>query len=805
MPDDSSLATFALPVEGMTCASCVGRVERALSAQPAIASADVNLANERAKVRFDPARLGLADLAAIVGRAGFRVPTQALDLNVEGMTCASCVGRVETALASVPGVSEVSVNLASDRARVSGPRGALSVPGLVAVVEAAGYRASTTTDSSELAAQAEAAAQRRSEEEFRAAVLAALLAAPLVGQMVAHLLAIEFVLSPWLQLALATPVQFALGGRFYRAAWSALLARTGNMDLLVVLGTTAAYAFSVVLMTWPEYGDGRLYFEASAVVISLVLLGKWMEGRSKWRTYAAIRSLGRLRPANARVVRRDKEILVPVESVGVGDTVVVRPGERFPADGVVSRGESEVDESMISGESALVGKAPGNHVVGGAINGSGLLRIRVTAVGIESVLARIIRLVENAQTSKAPVQHLVDRVSAVFVPAVVAFAAVTFAAWLAAGAGFAAAMVTTVTVLVIACPCALGLATPTAIMVGTGAAARAGILIKDAEALEQAHRVSTVALDKTGTLTEGKPGVTDIVGISAGERKILRLAASVQSGSDHPLARGVVARAREGDFKLAPAKDFRSLGGRGLTAIVGGRRVWVGNRRLLSEQGIATAPGEKAAARLEKAGKTVIWIAREGGKGGPLLGLIAVRDRVRTDAAAAIAALQAHGIKVVMLTGDNRRTAKMVGREIGITKIVAEVLPEDKAAHVARLQKSGNVVAMVGDGVNDAPALAAADVGIAMGSGTDVAIEAAEIALMRGNPSLLVDTLDISRATYAKIRQNLFWAFSYNVIGVFLAAAGFVGPVIAGAAMAFSSVSVVSNALLLRRWRPKAG
>ena len=802
MPDDQPLTTISLPVEGMTCVSCVGRVERAFAEAPGIAKAQVNLANERAEVRFDPLSLGLEDLAAIVRRAGFRVPVHTVDLEIDGMTCATCSGRVEHALASVPGVSAVSVNLASDAARVKGL--ALNEPALIAAVQKAGYRARAK------AQDAESEARERSQRERGAAILAATLTAPLLGQMVAGFLGIEFRLSGWLQLLLATPVQFGLGGRFYGAAWRALKAKTGNMDLLVALGTSAAYGLSVFLLFWPQYGGDHLYFEASGMIIGLVLLGKWLEGRAKWNTYAVIRSLGQLRPATARVLRGNKPIEVPVDDVATGDAVVIRPGERVPNDGVVIHGTGDVNESLITGESQPVEKSPGDPVVGGAINGSGLLRIRVTAVGTETVLARIIRLVETAQVSKAPVQRLVDRVSAVFVPVVVAVAGLTFVAWLSAGSGIAESMVTAVSVLVVACPCALGLATPAAIMVGTGVAAKRGILIKDAEALERAHKIGIVVFDKTGTLTEGRPGVTDVDALAGDEAALLRVAASLQAGSGHPLALGVLARAADMDVSPIPVEEYRNHGGRGLSALIDGRKAWIGNRRLMAEAKISTRRAEARAKSLEKQGKTVMWVAREGGRGATLMGLIAARDRLRDDAVSAVTQLKARGINTVMLTGDNRRTAKMVAGEIGISHVHAEVLPDKKAAKVERLRKlaqsenSAHAVAMVGDGVNDAPALAAADVGIAMGSGTDVALEAAGVTLMSASPEKLVETIEISRATYGKIKQNLFWAFVYNVVGIILAVAGVIGPVVAGGAMALSSVSVVSNALLLRRWHPRS-
>ncbi|MFQ5785292.1 MAG: heavy metal translocating P-type ATPase [Alphaproteobacteria bacterium] len=793
-----------LAIEGMTCASCVARVERALLRAPGVAEATVNLATERAAVRYDPTETNLAALAGAIAKAGYGVPEETFELAIEGMTCASCVSRVERALAKVPGVRAAVVNLANERARVSGLAGTLDAPALIDAVKRAGYCASLQAERP-AAEDEESAARRRLARERNMVLVAAFLSLPLVAQMAADFLGLDFKLSPWLQLTLATPVQFVLGAGFYAAAWKGIRALTGNMDLLVALGTSAAYGLSVALTIWPEYGDGGLYFEAAAVIIVLVRLGRWLEHRAKRSTSEAIRALARLRPATARVLRDGAEIEVPVDALIGGETAVVRPGERIPADGEVIGGDSEVDEALITGESLPVPKRVGDTVIGGAVNGAGLLHLRLTGVGAESMLSRIIRLVENAQASKAPVQRLVDRVTAVFVPVVVAIAAATFLGWWLAGAGPAAALVTAVTVLVIACPCALGLATPTAIMVGTGVAARAGILIKDAEALERAHRIAVVVLDKTGTLTEGRPSVTDIVGLAESEREVLALAAAVQAGSEHPLARGVLERAQTEGIAPAASTGFKSLTGQGVSAIVEKRRIWFGNRRLMTGAGVEVISGEEVATRLEDEGKTVMWLAAEdSGPGSVLLGLVAVRDRVKVGAAQAIARLERLGIETVMLTGDNRRTAEIVAGEVGIDRVVAEVLPENKADEVTRLRAGGRLVAMVGDGINDAPALAAADIGIAMGTGTDVAMHAAGLTLMRGAPKLIGDAISVSRATYRKILQNLFWAFIYNVVGIPLAAAGLVTPVLAGAAMAFSSVSVVTNALLLRRWRAEA-
>jgi Cu+-exporting ATPase len=790
-------------VEGMTCASCVGRVERALKRVPGVSGVSVNLATERARVTF----VGPPDTAAVaraVEEAGYEVPVAEFDLSVQGMTCASCSGRVERALKQVPGVIEAEVNLATERARITAARGAVSVDQLVAAVQNAGYEASPVEQAGSPAGETDAAAARSRRDLFRV-VTAAALSAPLLLGMVGHLLGAEWMMPPGLvQLALATPVQFWLGWRFYVAGWKAARSFSGNMDLLVALGTTAAWGLSVYgLLT--AHGDHApaLYFESSALIITFVLLGKWLEARAKGQTASAIRALMDLRPDKARLRRGGSEVEVPLAEVRVGDVVVVRPGERIPVDGRVVEGGGSVDESMLTGESLPVEKAPGAKVTGGAINTDGLLVIETTAVGAETTLARIVRLVEGAQASKAPIQRLVDRVSAVFVPVVLGIALVTFVGWWAVTGDATAAILNAVAVMVIACPCALGLATPTAIMVGTGAAARHGILIKDAEALERAHAVTTVAFDKTGTLTEGRPEVTDVVPAEGtGTPEVLRLAAALQAGSEHPLAAAVRRRA-EGVTPLAATTNFRALAGRGISGEVERRSLVLGNRRLLEENGLAGDVLVRAAKDLEASGRTVSWLA-ETAPVRQILGLVAFGDAVKDSAKDAVDRLHRQGIETVMLTGDGRGAAGAAARSLGIDKVVAEVLPEGKAEAVAGLRGEGRVVAMVGDGINDAPALAAADVGIAMSTGTDVAMHTAGVTLMRGDPALVAGAIDVSRRTYRKIRQGLFWAFVYNLVGIPLAALGLLSPMVAGAAMALSSVSVVANALLLRGWNPRS-
>ncbi len=717
------------------------------------------------------------------------VAAAVVELDITGMSCASCVAHVEKALQRVPGVREVSVNLATETASVRAGSD-VATSDLIAAVTAAGYEASVHLS----------VAPPRAEptgDGWRVA-LAAALSLPLIVPMLAGLFGIHVMPPGWLQLLLATPVQFWLGARFYRSGWRAARAGSGNMDLLVALGTSAAYGLSLWLLL---RGHEHLYFEASAVVITLVLLGKWLESRAKRQTTAAIRALQALRPESARLVTAGGEQEVPLERIAVGDQVAILPGERIPVDGVIRDGASHVDESLITGESLPVARHGGERVTAGAINGEGRLLVEVLAIGAETALARIIRLVENAQAGKAPIQRLVDRISAVFVPVVLVLAVLTGLGWWLRLGDLEAAIIHAVAVLVIACPCALGLATPAALMAGTGVAARRGILIRDAEALELLQGVQVVVLDKTGTLTEGRPELVELKTVAAGADEALALFAAIQQGSEHPLARAVLRHAEAAGVILQTATGLRALPGRGMAATVAGRTLRLGNRRLMQELGLTeelpSAGGEAA---------TLSWLA-EVTTAGParLLAVAAFADRLRPEAPAAVAALKAMGLETVLLSGDREAAARPVAQALGLDRVIADVLPEDKAAVIRSLQQDGRRVAMVGDGVNDAPALAAADIGLAMASGTDVAMQAAGVTLMRGNPALIADAIDISRRTRAKIRQNLFWAFIYNIVGIPLAAFGLLSPVIAGAAMALSSVSVISNALLLRDWHGQAG
>jgi Cu+-exporting ATPase len=862
--DATPPSTTELDIGGMTCASCAMRVEKALAKVPGVTRASVNLATEKASIDSDAA-VDQETLVNAVRKAGYEATPSArpdvaqaqtlhaTELAIGGMTCASCAMRVEKALAKVPGVASVSVNLATETATVN-PNAAASGAGadtdaLIAAVKKAGYEATlmappgAPASVADTAALATAADSKRNQtrRELAAVLASAVLTLPLVLPMVGEWFGLHAMLSPWLQFALASIVQFVFGARFYRAAYRAVRAGAGNMDLLVALGTSAAYGISVYeLATHP--GDMmHLYFEASAVVITLVRFGKWLEARAKRQTTDAIRALNALRPDRARIRVGADEREVPLAQVRVGTVVIVRPGERVPVDGAVLEGLTHIDESLITGESLPVAKQAADPVTAGSINGEGAIAVTTTAIGAETTLARIIRLVESAQAEKAPIQRLVDRVSEIFVPAILAIAALTLVGWLIAGAGGETAILNAVAVLVIACPCALGLATPAAIMAGTGVAARRGVLIKDAEALETAHRVTIVAFDKTGTLTLGQPSVTAFEAIGdIGRGEALALAAAVQRHSDHPLARAVVkayeaaqagnqrddtavtdssanggidalvdsalgASASASVAKVATltASAARAVPGRGVEADMNGRTLALGSTRWLNELGIPLPPQlAERAKQLEAAGNTVSWLMQRAPLAPIALALIAFGDTVKPTARAAVERLAQMGIKSVLVTGDNQGSAASVAEALGIAEFHAEVLPDDKARVIRDLKiRSAGIVAMVGDGINDAPALAAADIGIAMATGTDVAMQAAGITLMRGDPALVADAIDISRKTWRKIQQNLFWAFVYNLIGIPLAAFGLLNPMLAGAAMAFSSVSVVTNALLLRTWR----
>jgi P-type Cu+ transporter len=814
---------LTIPVTGMTCASCVRRVERALSKKEGVASASVNFAAEKATVEYDTKTTSPDDLIDTIEGAGYGTDVRETTFGVTGMTCASCVGRVERALKKAPGVLEATVNLANEKATVRYLAGEAEPVDLEKAVEGAGYGVVHE-------GEAEASAEDAHEKEYRKLrnnflVAAALTALILLGSLPMMLGAMPPIPMGWLNLgllALATPVQFWAGWRFYRGAWGALKHGQANMNTLVAVGTSAAYLYSAVATLAPQLFAGRadVYFDTSALIITLILLGRLLEARAKGRTNEAIKKLAGLQAKTARVVRGGEEVDVPVEDVVAGDVVVVRPGEKIPVDGRVVNGESAVDEAMITGESIPVTKRPGDEVIGATINASGSFRFRATKVGKDTALSQIIRMVEEAQGSKAPIQRLADKISGVFVPIVMALATATFFVWLLFGPepAFTLALLNAVAVLIIACPCAMGLATPTSIMVGTGKGAESGILIKGGEALEGAHKLDTIVLDKTGTLTKGEPELTDVV-VADGvpDEELLRLVASAERGSEHPLGEAIVKGARGRGLSLSDAEEFEAVTGGGVRARVEGREVLVGNRRFLAESGVSEDGLVPRSEGLAAGGKTPMFVAVDGKPAG----LVAVADVVREESREAVERLHSLGLEVAMLTGDNGRTAGAIAKQLGIDRVLAEVRPEDKAGEIKRLQAQGKRVGMVGDGINDAPALAQADVGVAIGTGTDVAMEAADLTLISGDVRGVSRAIALSKATVRNIKQNLFWAFAYNVAlipvaaGVlyplflggtvpevlrpFLGEYGFLNPILAAAAMALSSVTVLTNALRLRR------
>ena len=783
-------ATTQLAIKGMSCASCANRIEKALLAVTGVTQASVNLATETAMIHGD-ARL--SDITQAITSAGYKLDTESRQFAVKGMSCASCAGRVEKSLLNIAGVMSASVNLATETVSLD-LLPATSNQSLQHAVAAAGYE--LILEQPDTAVTAQTAEQAFYQRDSWPVIGAALLTLPLVLPMVGMLFGADWMLPALWQWLLATPVQFYFGARFYKAGWHALKAFTGNMDLLVSIGTSAAYGLSLYLWYSVDghHGAPHLYFESSAAVLTLVLLGKFLEKRAKQRTTDALQALENLKPTSATVWRNNSWQTVAAAELTKGDNIKVLPGERIPADGVVIKGSSHVDEALISGESIPLHKTVADHVTGGAINLDSVLEFEASNVGAESTLSKIIRLVEQAQGAKAPVQALVDKISSIFVPVVLLVALATLLVWGLVFADWTQGILNAVAVLVIACPCALGLATPAAIMAGTGTAARHGILVKDAVALEQATKIDYVVFDKTGTLTEGKPELMQITTLQGSEHDLAQLAYALSLNSEHPLAKAVVSFAKTQNVALLDATDFAVVAGKGVKASVNQREVMLGSGNWMRELGLAL-PTE----RIEIQGASVSWLAENNDGTTRLLGLLCFADKAKPEAKAAVQNLQQHGIKVAMLTGDSKQSAQYTADQLALDTVQAEVLPQGKAEAVKAYQAQGFKVAMVGDGINDAPALAQADLGIAMATGTEVAVSAAAITLMRGNPILVAAALNLASATYRNIQQNLFWAFAFNTIGIPLAALGFLNPVIAGAAMACSSVLVVTNALRLQR------
>lgn len=796
----------SISIRGMTCASCANRIEKGLSQLPGMLHAGVNLAMETATVKFDPSRTDLEKITTTVRDLGFDVLKEKVQLGVVGMTCSNCASRIESGLNQLPGVT-AAVNLGTESVLIEFVPSMTDIDDLKKKVVDLGYEA---FDQEEGSADAEKEARefeiKRQKSLF---AFSAILSFPLLMTMISHVsnvdhAVLQFLSNGWVQFALATPVQFYAGWQFYVDSYHNLKNRSANMSVLVALGTSAAYFYSLAATLYPGLGISGLYFETSAVLITLILLGKLLEASAKGRTSEAIKKLMGMQAKTARIIRDGVEIDVPIEEVQVGHIVVVRPGEKVPVDGMITEGRSTVDESMITGESLPVEKGEGDGVVGATINKHGTFKFEATKVGKDTALAQIVKVVEEAQGSKAPIQRLADVVSSYFVPAVVAVAIVAFVGWYFVTGDFTRALLNMTAVLVIACPCALGLATPTAIMVGTGRGAESGILFKGGEYLEKTHELNAVVLDKTGTITKGEPEVTDLVAFGDVEEQVLlQLVARAEKSSEHPIAQAIVQAAKSRGLELEDVSDFEAVPGHGIRALVDGHRLLVGNRKLMRDNGMDPDIFEEDVRRLERDGKTAMLAALDE----EVVGIIAVADAVKETSAEAISMMRQMGLRVMMLTGDNERTAHAIAAQVGIdgNDVIAEVLPEDKAIEVEKLKSQGLHVAMVGDGINDAPALVTADVGIAIGTGTDVAIEAADITLMRGDLRGIVAAIRLSHATMGKIRQNLFWALIYNTIGIPFAAFGLLSPIIAGAAMAFSSVSVVSNSGLLKRYDPQKG
>jgi len=793
-----------LKINGMTCAACAAKVEKALKKLEGVGKANVNFATEKAVIEYDTKKVGLNEFIKTVEKLNYKVIFNKTDLKVSGMTCAACANKIEKKLNSLTGVKSAVVNFATEKATIEYAEGQITIADIKKAVKGLGYEAILQEDKVDVD-QEKARREAEIKRQTFLFVSSAILSIPLLIYMFAEMFdwhwVPQLIMDPRFQLVLATPIQFIAGGQFYKDSYYALKNKSANMSVLIAMGTTAAYLFSVVVTFWGDLiGEKSVYYETAAIIITLIILGKLLEAIAKGKTSEAIKKLMGLQPKTARVVRGGEEVDIPIEEVEVGDLIVVRPGEKIPVDGIIKEGYSTIDESMLTGESLPVDKKIGDEVVGATINKHGTFKFEATKVGKDTALAQIIKIVEDAQGSKAPIQRLADIISANFVPAVIVIAVITFLSWyfLVDPTNFTRALINFTAVLVIACPCALGLATPTSIMVGTGKGAENGILIKGGEHLEKAHKINALILDKTGTITKGQPELTDVVALNDFDKdEVLRMAGITEKGSEHPLAEAIVKGAEKQGFKLGSPEKFSAIPGHGVEAKIEGKLVLLGNRKLMRDRKILIEKFETDIVKLEEQGKTAMLMAIEN----KMAGIIAVADTVKDNSQAAIKELLNLGIDVYMITGDNIRTAHAIAKQVGITNVLAEVLPEDKAVEVQKLKDQGKIVGMVGDGINDAPALATADVGIAIGTGTDVAMEAADITLMSGDLKGIPASIKLSRATMRNIRQNLFWALIYNTLGIPIAAFGFLNPVIAGAAMAFSSVSVVTNALRLKRWK----
>lgn len=803
----ANLKKIQFQVLGMTCAACATRIEKKVPKLEGVMEINVNLGTEKASVIYDGDKIKLKDIIAKIKETGYDVPTDKVEIKIQGMTCAACSSRVERGLNKTEGVLEANVNLALEKAHIHYIPSIVGIADLKKKIREIGYEVIEADEEGSTDREREAR-EKEIKQQKNLVILSALLSLPLLAMMFIdwfnlHEIAPAFLMSPLFQFVLATPVQFGVGRYFYVDAYRAIKGGSANMSVLVALGTSAAYFYSVGATFFSNWiGTSHVYYESAAIIITLVLFGKYLEAKAKGRTTEAIKKLMGLQPKTARVIREGRELDIPVEELVVGDIIFVRPGEKIPVDGIIIEGSSSVDESMLTGESIPVDKNVGSEVIGATINKHGGFKFKATKVGKDTALAQIIKVVEEAQGSKAPIQRMADVISAYFVPVVIAISFLTFVIWyfIAAPGQFTEALLPAIAVLVIACPCALGLATPTSIMVGTGKGAENGILIKGGEHLENAHKINTVVFDKTGTVTKGEPQVTDILvaqGIT--EEELLVYAASVEKNSEHPLAQAIVQYSQKRGLKLLEVKDFQAIPGHGVQGQIEGKRILLGNRKLMEKNQINIDAFLPNLEKLEGEGKTAMLVALDI----DLAGILAVSDTVKESSARAIKKLKEMGIEVVMITGDNRRTAQAIANQVGIEKVLAEVLPEKKAEEVQKLKNEGKVVAMVGDGINDAPALATADVGIAIGTGTDVAMETADITLISGDLEGIVAAIQLSKATIRNIKENLFWALIYNTLGIPIAALGLLSPVIAGGAMAFSSVSVVSNALRLKRWKYK--